>query len=172
MLNNYCYEERANKMNEYQIDFKYYENKSGSKYNRRCIDGKMTGCGNCVGYCQYIGHSGFLTKEQRKEHNCIEKCCIYYLPKIKQEKTRKLTDNRQNEVFDIANNLISKYEGMRIINVSRNQSGRWLVNYISITNGYSIVAIENKISMIIGESIKMVNLNYDFDYAAHLIFAI
>ena len=38
-----------------------YERKSPTKYNRKCIDGSITGCGNCVGYCQYKEHPGFLT---------------------------------------------------------------------------------------------------------------
>jgi hypothetical protein len=49
----------------------------------RCIDGRRTNCGNCVGYCRYAGHEGFLTRQQRKEHNCIVKRCDYYLPKPK-----------------------------------------------------------------------------------------
>lgn len=54
-----------------------------SKYNRRCIDGRITGCGNCVGYCQYSEHPGYLTKELRKQHNCINKNCFYYVAKPK-----------------------------------------------------------------------------------------
>lgn len=29
--------------------YSQYEAQSKSKYNRKCIDGKITGCGNCVG---------------------------------------------------------------------------------------------------------------------------
>ena len=58
--------------------------KNDSPHCRRCIDGKITGCGNCVGYCQFWGHPGYLTKELRKEHNCIKKGCNYYIPKVKQ----------------------------------------------------------------------------------------
>ena len=59
------------------------ERSYGEGHNRRCIDGRMTGSGKCVGYCRYDGHPGFLTREQRKEHNCIQKECFYYLPKVK-----------------------------------------------------------------------------------------
>lgn len=52
-----------------------------NKYNRRCIDGKITGCGKCVGYCTFSIHEGFLTKELRKKHNCVKKDCLYYVPK-------------------------------------------------------------------------------------------
>lgn len=54
-----------------------------SPHHRRCIDGKNTGCGNCVGYCKYNGHPGYLTKELRKKHDCIKKGCNYYVPKTK-----------------------------------------------------------------------------------------
>ena len=51
--------------------------------DRRCINGKVTGSNKCVGYCQYYGHPGFLTKEQRKQHDCIRKKCDYYVEKQK-----------------------------------------------------------------------------------------
>lgn len=63
--------------------YEFYEQQSGHKYNRTCIDGRITSCGNCVGYCQYKEHSGFLTAEQRKKHNCIGKACDYYVAKTK-----------------------------------------------------------------------------------------
>lgn len=110
MLNYSCCEDRAITIPEPHRDYLHYEKKSGSKYNRRCIDGRITGCGNCVGYCQYAGHSGFLTKELRKEHNCIGKGCFYYLPKIKQEKPKTDIDHRSREVVDIASNVISELE--------------------------------------------------------------
>lgn len=172
MLNNSCYENQVNTTHVPQIDYLYYDKKGSSKYNRRCINGHIIGCGNCVGYCQYSEHSGFLTKELRKEHNCIGKGCFYYLPKIKQEKPKNIIDNRPSEVVDIASRMISELEGMRIMNAGRSRDGGWLVKFISITNGYSLGAIEDKISMIVGETITMVNLNYDFDRAVQLIYAI
>ena len=57
--------------------------KGASPHHRRCIDGKVTGCGNCVGYCQFREHPGYLTKELRKQHDCIKKGCNYYIPKSK-----------------------------------------------------------------------------------------
>lgn len=69
--------------NEYAL----YEQRSGNIFQLRCIDGRRTSCGNCIGYCRYAGHEGFLTKELRKKHNCLGKQCDYYLPKPKKEKT-------------------------------------------------------------------------------------
>ena len=68
----YCGQERmAMKNNPY------------NPYNRRCIDGHITGIGNCVGYCLYEGHPGYLTKSLRKEHDCIKKNCYHYEPKVR-----------------------------------------------------------------------------------------
>jgi len=50
-------------------------------HNKRCIDGSITGCGKCIGYCQFREHPGYLTKKLRKEHDCINKGCRYYIPK-------------------------------------------------------------------------------------------
>ena len=58
-------------------------NSSASPHHRRCIDGKITGCGNCVGYCNFKEHPGYLTKDLRKKHDCIKKACNYYVPKTK-----------------------------------------------------------------------------------------
>ena len=63
--------------------FNTYESRKQTPHRRKCIDGRVTGCGNCVGYCQYREHPGYLTKELRKEHNCVKKGCRYYLPKEK-----------------------------------------------------------------------------------------
>lgn len=65
----------------HQTQYQQLEARYGSGHNRRLIDGRVTGCGKCVGYCQYRNHSGFLTKEQRKEHDCLSKQCFYYVPK-------------------------------------------------------------------------------------------
>lgn len=76
--------------NEYHI----YEMQTGDRFRLRCIDGRRTSCGNCVGYCRYSGHEGFLTRELRKEHNCLGKQCDYYLPKPR---------NKQKETVVITN---------------------------------------------------------------------
>ena len=61
------------------------EKRQGAPHHRRCIDGKITGCGNCVGYCTFQEHPGYLTKQLRKEHDCIKKNCHYYQPKEKEK---------------------------------------------------------------------------------------
>ena len=69
-------------VSEYRLcRYELLEKKSGSPHDRRCIDGRITGCGNCVGYCSYSEHPGFLTRKQRQEHDCIKKGCHYYIAK-------------------------------------------------------------------------------------------
>lgn len=48
---------------------------------RRLINGRITGCGKCVGYCRYDGHPGYLDKTLRQAHDCLRKGCFYYAPK-------------------------------------------------------------------------------------------
>ena len=61
--------------------YHYMESKQESPHRRKCIDGSVTGSGNCVGYCRFCEHPGYLTKELRKEHDCIKKGCHYYTAK-------------------------------------------------------------------------------------------
>ena len=171
MLENISNDDKADPKLDPHSDYSYYEVKCGNSKNRRCIDGHKTGSGNCVGYCMYDGHSGFLTKELREAHNCIENGCYYYLQKIKLKKPKVESSNRSGEVVKMASDVISAHEGIRIMDAIAKQNGGWFVKYISITNEYSIEAIESRISALVGESITMVNLNYSFECAAQLIFA-
>lgn len=164
-----CYEKKVRPITEAPIDYSYYEKKSDSKYNRRCIDGKITSCSNCVGYCTYSGHNGFLTKEHYTEHNCFGKGCFYFLPKIKAEKPLRCIHVPASEIIKLASEATSGLEGIRIISAAKNSSGGWFVKYVCITNEYSIEAIANAISALIGEKITMIQLNCGFDRAAHLI---
>ncbi len=66
------------------------EKREGVRHERRLINGKVTGCGNCVGYCRFEEHAGFLTREQRREHDCLGKQCRYYLGKPKKRERMTL----------------------------------------------------------------------------------
>ena len=61
--------------------YRAVEDGHAAPHRRRCIDGRITGAGNCVGFCHYCEHPGYLTKELRKEHDCIKKACCHYAPK-------------------------------------------------------------------------------------------
>lgn len=77
------YEGRVIALEEVRRDYLYYDRQSGDGHNRRCIDKRLTGSGKCVGYCQNPEHRGFLTRELRREHDCLGKKCFYYLQKPK-----------------------------------------------------------------------------------------
>lgn len=66
-----------------QMGYSSIEQTQKSPHHRRCINGQITGCGNCVGYCSFHEHPGYLTQQLRKEHNCIKKGCHYYRAKEK-----------------------------------------------------------------------------------------
>ena len=50
--------------------------------------------------------------------------------------------------------------------------GGWRLKYITITDAYPIGRIAESISEAVGETVVMINLNYDFETAARLIFAL
>ncbi len=151
-------------------DYTYYDNKQKSPYNRRCIDGNIVGCGRCVGYCTYQEHSGFLTEKHRKEHNCIEKGCYYFLPKNKHRRHLNIKTGKDEEIISVASKITESFEGMRILRSTQNSDGQWMIHYVTISDEYPIKRIENQISEAIGETVIMNKLNYDFEIAAKLIF--
>lgn len=152
-------------------DYFYYNSKQNHTHDRRTIDGTITGCGKCVGYCQFSEHSGFLTKEQRKEHNCIGKECHYYLSKPKAEKVKISRKNNTTEVIKKASEVIANLEGIKIIRAEGITQGGWKLKYVTLTNDYSIADLERLISTVLGQKAVMQRLNYDFEIAAQLIYS-
>ncbi len=64
-------------------EYEFYERREKTEFTRRCINGKITGCGKCVGFCKCDLHPGFLTRALRQKKNCIKKGCVYYVRKEK-----------------------------------------------------------------------------------------
>ena len=156
---------------ESKRDYTFYENRYNEQYNRTCIDGSITSCGNCVGYCKYAGHEGFLTKKQRQEHNCLGKGCFYYLPKIKKPHNKpKIADSRQS-ILQLISNALSDLEGLRVIDTSKDSHGVWRMRYVTITNEYSIPDIEHRLSALLDATVSLLKLDCDFEKAVKLIFA-
>lgn len=153
------------------IDYSYIDKVQKGNHRRHCIDGRITGRGNCVGYCQFSDHPGFLTADQCAEHRCLEKGCHYFLPKSRQEKVVSEKSDTQSEIVSIASKAISAFEGMKIMRAEKSNTGDWRVKYIAISDSYPIKEITQNISKAIGETVVMINLNYDFEIAARLIFA-
>ena len=152
-------------------DYSYYDRQQNHTRNRRCIDGTVTGCGKCVGYCQFSDHSGFLTEEQRKKHNCIGKGCYHYLPKQKTKRKKAKDKNLITEIIKKSSEVIANLEGIKIIKAEENTKGGWKLKYVTLTNEYSISDLEKLISSVLGHRAVMQKLNYDFEIAAKLIYS-
>lgn len=152
------------------IDYTYLDKVQGNDHHRRCIDGRITGRGNCVGYCNYAKHPGFLTAGHCTEHRCTEKGCHYFLPKPKQEKAHAKRTDAGDEIVMIASEVISVFEGMKIMRADK-ADGSWRLKYITLSDAYPIGRIAESISKAVGETVVMIRLDYDFELAAQLIFS-
>lgn len=153
--------------------YEQYEKQSRTVHSRRCIDGTITGSNNCVGYCRYGEHSGFLTTKHRKEHKCIEKECFYYIAKERSSKaTHTIQKNEAEKFVEKASNCTREYEGLKVLHAIPSGSDGWVLRYIAISNDYPINVIENKISKTTGYAISLERLNYDFDVCVKLLLAV
>ena len=152
-------------------DYSSLDRKQNHTHNRRTIDGSITGCGKCVGYCQFSDHSGFLTKEQRKEHDCIGKGCHYYIPKPKTEMLKTSRKNNTTEIIKKCSEVIANLEGIKIIRAEEITQGGWKLKYVTLTNGYSIPDLEKLISSVLGQKAVMQRLDYDFESVTQLIYS-
>ena len=146
-----------------------YEKRSQSRTVRRCIDGKLTGCGNCVGYCQYTEHPGFLTQKQRQEHDCINKKCNYYIPKPHAPKLETPEDDSAI-ILQLAQQSVADVDDLRIMNAHRNGQ-TWIIGYITVFGNYNFTAIEEQIQKKAGVAVCMQKLNYSFERCVELICA-
>lgn len=142
----------------------FFGNKSVSA---RCINGQITGSSACVGYCQYCEHPGYLTKELRKQHNCIQKECRYYVPKPK-EQTGDTEQVLTDKLMRFAQQAVSDIEDMRILRVFR-ESNVWVVKYITVFSTPIFSSIEQSLQKIAGAPVFMEREEYDFDRCVRLM---
>lgn len=133
------------------------------------IDGVQTSISKCNGYCSYCQHSGYLTDELIKKHECKSKECIYYYIKEKEEKQKnycyikKCENTKKKEIFDQVKNFLKKYEGIAVTGIS-DRNGRYEVRYAQICDCNEIAEqTEKYIFEITGIFINMVNIKGDFD---------
>lgn len=77
---------------------------------------------------------------------------------------------RPENVEAAAKQETSSLREMRIMRARRNERG-WLLKYITLDDEYPIAAIERSLTRKLGEAVRMVDLHYDFDTAARLIYA-
>lgn len=152
-----------------QDKYKLYEKQSHSRYNRRCIDNSITGCGKCVGYCQYSAHPGFLTEKLRRQHNCIGKQCFYYLAKPEKQKTPQLLVDLSSSVLASVHRTMCEDECVRVIRVENTELNRYTAFYVTITNDCSFDRYISQIEDELGVYVNFVKLNYDFDKCVALL---
>ena len=91
------------------------------------------------------------------------------MPKLRQEKASCKHSDMKSEIITAATRVISAFEGMKIMRADKANDG-WQLKYITISDAYPISRIEKNISEVIGETVVMINLNYDFETAAALLF--
>lgn len=147
------------------------ESRQRTGYNRTCINGVITGCGKCIGYCQYKGHPGYLTENLRKEHSCIEKKCFYYIPKPKRKKSANEKSSLPNRLLSSAVRMTAQMEGLRIMSVREKSQSHWQINYVTISNEYSIEDLASNLEHDFQIKTTFNRLNYSFDRTAQLILA-
>lgn len=149
--------------------YREIESKTARNFNLRCIDGSIHGCGKCVGYCTYDGHSGFLTAQMQKEHQCIEKGCFYHYPKPRGQK-RLHDDNKslQKKVFSAAQVATAAMEGLRVIRVSVEPNQNCVIFYAAIAE-YDILPVAEKVTASTECQIRMEQIQCDFDVAVALV---
>lgn len=136
-------------------------------YNLRCIDGAIHGCSKCVGYCSYQGHSGFLTSDQVKEHQCIEKGCYYHYTKPNSDKPRRANED-DTLVLKAATEATAEMEGLKVIRARQATKGLWTVYYVAIAQ-YMLLPVEAVLSQMMGGRVQMQQIHCDFNMAASLV---
>jgi len=143
-----------------------------SGYNRTCINGRVTGCGKCVGYCQYEGHPGYLTEQLRREHKCLEKECFYYLQKPAYVRRTPHNFRSADALLKVAEQRSAHMEGLRVINVQECRPGHWQFNYVTISNDYPLDELAYTLSNELNGEVSFRKLDYSFDRCVQLIWAV
>ena len=150
-------------------EYEKYESRSFSKTERRRIDGRTTGCGNCTGYCKYAFHPGFLTKELEKEHCCIEKECFHYVPR---EKTKEKRENTARdfckEILKSAERRTAYAEGIRVTRAAKSGNG-YTVFFASITKDFETNEISRVIGNEFGTEVTFRKLECSYEQSARLV---
>ena len=78
--------------------------------------------------------------------------------------------NRPENVIAAAQEETVNMRDMRILRAKHSDRG-WQLKYIALDDDLPVAAIERSLSRRLGEMVRMVNLHYDFDTAARLIYA-
>lgn len=143
----------------------------GNNHNRKTISGQIVGSNRCVGYCKFKEHAGFLTQQNRKEHNCIGKGCNYYVPKEKTNYTKSIVISAPDYCDDILKlaQSLTKDDAVFITKVIRNGLFEYSIEFFSITNERVIEKHIEAISDYFGVEINLKQKNYDYEICVNLM---
>lgn len=78
--------------------------------------------------------------------------------------------NRPENVIAAAQEETVNVRDMRILRAKHSDRG-WQLKYIALDDDLPVAAIERSLTRRLGEMVRMVNLHYDFDTAARMIYA-
>ena len=78
--------------------------------------------------------------------------------------------NRPESVIAAAQEETVNMRDMRILRAKHSDRG-WQLKYIALDDDLPVAAIERSLTRRLGEMVRMVNLHYDFDTAARMIYA-
>ena len=73
-------------------------------------------------------------------------------------------------VINAARQATGGMYGMRVMRAERGERG-WRLKYIALDDSYPIAAIERSLTREVGESVRMIDLHYDFDTTSRLVCA-
>ena len=144
------------------------QNTTLDKHRNKLINGRYTGCADCVGYCRCRQHEGFLNEKLRAEHGCLGKNCTHY-EEIRKPPKRPKAPQNEKLVLTYANELLAQTEGVKAHNVEKVREV-YIIHYVTVTNA---VCFENTVRAIaarFGSPVRFERSNYDYDVCAHMIF--
>lgn len=83
-----------------------------------------------------------------------------------------LNENRMKpeSVYEAARQATANLRELRVMRAERSERG-WKLKYISLDDTYPIAAIERSLTHAVGERVNMIDLHYDFDTTARLLYA-
>jgi hypothetical protein len=78
--------------------------------------------------------------------------------------------NDDMSFIDAAREETETLRDIRVMRAERSERG-WRLKYVALDDDYPVATIERRLSRLAGESVRMINLHYDFDTTARLLYA-
>lgn len=152
---------------------------SQENVNRRCIDGRITGKGKCVGYCLYEEHPGYLTAKLRSRHECEARQCRHFLPKIRETEMSsgqnpfrglmEAADRTVEEIYRQACRMSRKMEGLVFLKAGMTAYGSAELTYVSISDAYPVGKIAEEISKNTGWEVNLSRRDCSWDESVRIV---